>query len=1315
MYLDTVERSQAANPREIPGADVVIKYINEAIKYEMAYELGGIGAEYSSPDALPNWFISWENLNKHASTWVSASEADVFQFQRDGEFLRGIPNIDSPSGLNIFPSIPSPPVKSNERPLTSDYVANVTLSVLRGLGPRSTRLSQKGAPRRVESGEEAGLKNTLLFPLSEQASIGSIRSGRFANDIAHSHSAKQTLAQIFERLDGIPDVPTAGGIISVGEEGNTQGNIPLDDWLRGQPLYPLGLADASVSLVNYGLSNVEFNVDQQAVLVDKIQMYRALIKQFITEIREASTKEISQLQSEPNPLLTEEAAANLLEILQSEPILASRIEEFRHHFPIYKNIDIAIFAALMINSSDLVLTTLAQIPASLAHERVRAVRAQFQEALQQALAKTLKREMAGMEPVPNECAHVLSYSMIQKIKDDSIRMQTFAKFLTKFQGKRQDNWVDCGVCSKHLVCYHEVLLLQEFQHPREKDALHKELLLTFSGGQFHGGYMCKNCGQRLAELEFETSMEFSDDGTPMSGRAVMEDGDEQDGVDVIMNAQIIDDELKFETDSQKIIYKSARRLFDMVGVSATQTSYMNIVGRVDAELSAQASREQYKQLTKGKRAMDYDDFISRIMVSAIAANVLVEIQTNIPGYVVRSTISGCRAGFSGYPVGNEKDQTGMEYISCAVAAIQNNEAPWNMTGFQRESEKKRQESVLALVNKLMTKTLNNAVVQQQIAMKRAHLKEIYGSATYSEQLPEQIPHGFLPFLYAPEQMTEAVIVPQAASPSQLIRAWVLQAHREGKENGIYMKGNPYSEATCCLEPISEPGSFWKKKAPTMATLPFKMPPRGPIRSHLGLSFRPRANPELEGFISPEVIYKIFLKVCYTGPRIGLPHQPGYTNECASCGFVYPENPYEPRPIPPMSSNRATQKAMMDVYEAEVNAIVTKGKVALETQNIKVDELAFNEVIDASHKAFNVPEQRRTAPLAGMKLFESFMKIQEPFEGWKAIIAETIDNLSRLTPNSEEIDFVQAYGPMSSLATVILTEFQNRLGPARTKTLEDIFKGEPNELVESVRTYFLIPFQRLATGFDYSIIKSSFNISIGISPETKNDIKKDFEKHLNYLDDLSRIVSSGSTREANDSLLSGSGRSKGPTHDKLKWAVARLSEVLGLLKTSIRMSYISGGTIGLPYMMTVLIGGILLDFINPNIMPPGTDAEVNPNSRGPQQILDVCLGKLQEEGLKFTPEKIREVINQRAEIEKKAIIRKLDKLTPEEKRAELTMKRLGLGDWAVGGTKAIYKYDAEQYERERVQRIDMGFGETVMGGGQGQEEGYNFQQIEADDY
>jgi hypothetical protein len=47
------------------------------------------------------------------------------------------------------------------------------------------------------------------------------------------------------------------------------------------------------------------------------------------------------------------------------------------------------------------------------------------------------------------------------------------------------------------------------------------------------------------------------------------------------------------------------------------------------------------------------------------------------------------------------------------------------------------------------------------------------------------------------------------------------------------------------------------------------------------------------------------------------------------------------------------------------------------------------------------------------------------------------------------------------------------------------------------------------------------------------------------------------------------------------------------------------------------------------------------------------------------------------------------MTPEEKRSELLNKRLGLGDWARGGSKGIYAFDPEQYDFERNQRIQMG--------------------------
>jgi hypothetical protein len=94
---------------------------------------------------------------------------------------------------------------------------------------------------------------------------------------------------------------------------------------------------------------------------------------------------------------------------------------------------------------------------------------------------------------------------------------------------------------------------------------------------------------------------------------------------------------------------------------------------------------------------------------------------------------------------------------------------------------------------------------------------------------------------------------------------------------------------------------------------------------------------------------------------------------------------------------------------------------------------------------------------------------------------------------------------------------------------------------------------------------------------------------------------------------------------------------------------------------------------------------------------------------------------RAEAEKVSMINRLAKMTPEEKKVELMKKRLGLGDWAVGGTKAIYQYDPEQYERERAQRSEMGLAEFggVPGGaddyGGGGEGGYDNDQMAADDY
>ena len=1322
--LDSIIRMRQgfapSDPREAsPDQDVDIQYLDEVIKATIEYmksQLGGISGG-GGPTALPNWFLSWETLNKqYHSVWKPKTADDAKPFATDKEFLRApMPEMETVAYYDGTERTEFTPVvdglsKVGARNIfvTAESIRKLPLGLQRALGPRSTRLREKEDPRRVESAEEATIINTLLFPLSEQRNLGATRSGVLARDIALSHRPAESMREILERLEGIPETATAGGILSVGPDGNTQGNIPLEDWLRAQPLYPLGLADALVELASYGLSQTEFNTEQYDVLVERMDTYRALVKQYILETRDSAAKAISQLQVIENPFLTTEAYTDILETLQAEPILATRLEELRKRIPVYRENDIALFAGLFATSADLVLTTLAQVPGPLARERNRKVRDQFLEALRDAIARARKSEMAGEEPIPNRCEHVPGYIAVQKIKDDATRLQLFARYLAKFRGVRHDNWVDCNVCGQHLVCYHEVLLLEEFLHPREKDTLHKELLLGFSGGQFQGKYLCKNCGQGISDLEFDNNLEFSDEGVPLSGRAVLETDAEAakaEELDEILGEPVgKHEETEYKTDTQTTIYRAARQIFDTLGLTGTDDSYRRIVQRAESEILKQPSRQDYQAATKGRAAMDYDILLNRILVCATAVNCLVEIQSNIPGYVLRYKIPGCRASISGYPLGNEKDRSGFEYIACAVATIKDKSPPWSLTAFQREGDiKKRVETITKVMNTMMTTLLTNAGAQQQLSAKRQYLENIYGSTMVAGQIAEAIPTGFLPapFYTEEEDVKRSAIVANAAAPQEAIRAWILEAHRIGKESGGYTKDATFVEAICCTTPIQEPGAFWREKTDTMAALPRKEPPRGPSKGHIGIHYRARPLSRLEAAISPEIMYRIFLKVCYTGPRTGLPHAPGYTNTCAFCGFTFPESPYTPRPFPPMSSDSKTQKELMKTYQEEVDAIVTKGKVALETQKVEVNQRTFEELLDTTHTQYAVEPPKRKVPEAGMKLFETLRKLEpEPFDGWRDIITETMDRLAKLPPGADDVEITEAYGPMSNTAMAILESF-GRIGAENVATLKTVLESGPEQATETIWTYVLLPLQRLITGFRIDSLRVGGNYDLG--EDTMADIDNALRTHLNYLGPLAK-------------------RATGFTLHKMKWAKERLADALKLLKSSIRAAIIPGGGIGLPYLTTTLLGGILAEFINPNSVPPGGGEEaaaVDTGARAPIQILDVCVQRMRMEGLNYTADQIREKVHERTTKEKDYFKTKMNNMTPEEKAMEKMKKKLGLGDWAVGGTSAIYKYDPEQYERDKQQRAAMGFNEFAATDAVPnlpvQEEGNDVAQIQEDDY
>ena len=1364
LYLDKVEGE--FNPREIPGVAVNIQYLQENVdqsNHFLETQIAGAAGLLATPGSLPNWYQGWETFFKtYMQPWTSEGgpeETTVFggakEFFRaptpDGTEISaaGLPYYDAAAKararklgeqkglkgeeLDTFiasSSSDAAPLKAfngKERIfVTADYVGNVVMPLQRGIGPRVTLLQEKKPPRRIESGDSGVITSNLIFPLKVQRDLGRNRSGILTKDIAFGAVRSKTIMDIFRELDGIPDEPVAGGILSVGPEGNTLGNISIDDWIHTQPLRLRGLGDAIVETLNLGLTQKEFTKDQQEVLINKVKQLRAIVKGTIMTQHTEYAKKIADLRLDNATFLQGEALEELMVVLTSEPLLQQRMEELQSLLPAYKDNDIAIVAGICLNASELFLTTMAGLPGPLARERNRKVREVFLETLRQTLLKVLKRENAGQEPEPIACAHTRSLQQIRKVRDPDDRMKLFAKFLARFQGVRKDNWVQCAASPRgnphNLVCYHEILLLQEYLHPREKDVIHKELLLAFSGGVFQGRYICKNCGQPISNMEFEQSIEFDDNGRPMSGRAVLVDKDEIQSEEFRLLLGVPaegTEKAEFENETQQKIYDVARQLFDTLSIYAEKEAYAHIVERVESEILKQPSRDEYAKMilvkTKaGKmegKAIDYDVLISRIMLSAVGAHVLIEIQSHIPDYVVRAKIPGCVAGFTGYPLGKEEDKTGINYIACALASIKRNEAPWNLTGFLLQpNDKKRQEMIAGAVLKLITDASKTASVQHLLTLKRTHYEKMYGIEASSSVLAEQILPRFLPIqtYLTPEEAAQNAVVPAAAKESQIVQNWIQGAHRIARENGTFIRGSPFSETSSCFTPLSDADGFWKEHAAALPPLPPRVASRGQSGSHVALPFKPRKASRLLTEPPEELFYRVFLRVCYDGPRKGLPHEPGYTHKCIHCGFIFPDDPYSESPAPPLL------KDLYKEWQSEMDAIITKGKSSLETQQVAVTKETFQDVLDTTHRRFRVEPYETKKPVAGIALLRTLLAVEPPpFEQWRVIMNQTIERVSMLTPKPNEMDVAQAYGPMSDFAMACMEEISRRVGETSTKALKRLFEQSPTQVTESIRTYFLVPFQRLLNNFHIETLKVPTAFG---PPITRDAIDRALKEHVTYLVQLKKYV-------------------KGYTAQKLEQARDALAAILPILQNNVRSMLIPGGEKSTPYIVAALICGILAEFIDPNSVSStgGAAAAYEATSRVPITILEVCLSRFQLEGLTFTEEEIRNLIAQRVDAEKMTFINDLDRMSPEEKKSELMMKRLGLGKWSIGGTKAITTLDPDQLEREREKRIEMGLGDFITdeataeyanallqddafgGGGAGAEGGYDVDQMGSDDY
>jgi hypothetical protein len=1249
--------------RRVDGDKVYFeKFVQELIQMN-AFTSKVVSTSSSKGSTVVEWKDQQDFIQRFMNPWRSMAEP-TWKALEDSDFFRMSHPITRQIGKSAHELQATVPgyVASHMEDLKLAF-DRVSLAMERALG--TTYRKGKDRSKQVLMGEDgARLISYIMFPARLANHLGRTRSRQFAVDSYRSQLPLQTMQMIIEEMGEPKENGTSNDALLLTSD--DAGEISIADYVSGMTIPSLGLGDAMDTLDQYGMEDLELNSDLSEALLQKIEKYQEQLISALASFREIlSSKE--QQDPKPNPMLPN---PDFFNIILNEPMLRSELEEYKRVNPSLATSDIGQVSHLMKHVSNYFQVAAGNNKVLVGTAFLQAGLTEYLKQLKIANLIRYNQTHAGERPKKNMCKHVADLVSVQKIRDDGERFRELTQFVKRYQGVRSSNWTDCRVCKTHLICIHERLQLQAYLNPKEKETIEKQIILTCSGGQFQGKYICRNCGQTLRDLDFDNNLEFDDNGKPKSGRAVLVDEDAllDEKLDLLVSVPIEPSQKKEMelTDDEVKCYHVIRELAERVGVQLDNEGYRTVIDDVMRFMNQLSTREEYG----AKKKIAYEVFVVRFLITSCAAFLLVEIQTKIPAYLVRYTLMGCNnPGFEGYPLEKDKkNMQGVEYMACAISSIMKKESPWGNTGFQSEPDDiKRMKGIVAYMENILSMSEHNAVIQGRLSMKRRYLLEVFGKSSdeqggYSK---ESIPSAFLPeqVILTPEEAAKEVIQKEVmeamgnSGRSALMKLWIRQAHLVAKTSAKLVKGSPLSETTCCTAPVSTPGIFWKEQGnfPEMHARQLVPNQQG---SFMLTFFEPRDAGI--GVVEPnkDLYYRLFLKCCFTGPRVGHLHEPGLTHRCTWCGFQFPGHP-------------------------KVIDTNTEGRGAL--SEVKTTTEEFNKLLDTIHEVNRVEPIKKREISSLNVLMEQFGAVSPPpFPDWKEVIAHTTEEFVKL-PHDAGRDDIASAAARISMITGEAEEmiFQRRtIAIFRTLIQEQITELSWNDFFNVLQNYFIIPIQRFLAEFN----PKGFAITIEMKKElSESHATQDLQPILDR--ELEFIKAKSAERKSVKLEFA---------RTKLAYCLKQWSALLPY-KNKIRPIVVPGREKALFYIQKAMFYGPLASLLDSGEVVAGPKqgrksamaAVSDPSASFILEVITSFLTKYGKEKLSYDEKEIKNMIAIRDEKERVNVVAEFNKLSDEERAVELMNKRLGLGKWAVGGTKLIYAYDKDYYDQERQKRMAAG--------------------------
>ena len=934
------------------------------------------------------------------------------------------------------------------------------------------------------------------------------------------------------------------------------------------------------------------------------------------------------------------------------------------------------------------------------------------------------------EPEVNACAHTKRLESVRNIGDVMERARLLRGFIEEFQGPAQGDWMTCVLCKKNCVCYHELMELEALAQPQRLDAIQKQMLIRFGGDRYEGKIVCKNCGQALQDIDYDEHVEFDDNGKPVQQASVLTAEQMEDGEAGPMLAESAGPgaSIVFESQSHREIAEALTDLLTHARLTMPPDVFRRIVNYTDiyvgrrapdekkytamTEKKAQSASTKLKKTTGvsglGADLPTYSETIDQLRISALIALTAIAVQTD--SVAVGTPLPRCtfsRGGFPLEPTAKPDGPGALLYMACAAADIvtesKYKRKPWTSQIWVGEVKAEtRQRKALAIAYAAATVILGidakagtalSFTPEIRMLLTKVQTDTVAAKERALISLGDELPVGFRPEPRPPAVMKPATekepdglgsVEDLSAAVRKQSIVSIVELHNAAvatrKGDMCCPMESAMVEQAVSKDPLLKAAQRVRDTNSTAAN----------AGTHLWPTLEtPRVEP-VEQAVDEGVLFKLFLKFCYTGPVVGAPHEFSVGNICRQCGLAL-----------------GTPIDLVD-FSKDGAGILAAQQGPL---RIEVTRPAFDALSDAARrrKLIQTAASVVTEDKSGLgALLDVCSRMPQ-----MAAFVTTLGGILAVPTAKDELERLEQWSPLSAYTDELIAAAGIETTMLDTMT-EDPFLEGPRALQE----YWCA--KAFAASNGYEITKVTGARWFAISKEHNEIIN-------GILAENAQWYSQG-------------------TSEWMRVILARIAQTLGPILNvwmkSVRPDAVRWSLQEAQMVLRALVIQVWRDALTPTswMYEEGVPSTVRESVTGQvrswtTELMDFKRssadkahkrGHVQKQFLKYSKEEVRRILQQRAELERTSVVEEFQNIKDEDLRAaELIKKQFRIGRWGVG--KNLQKYDADLFEFENEQRKRMGVlddpvqADVALVPGAGaepvvQEEGYAVDQgADGDDY